>query len=104
MALADVEGAHIYLKDLIIAHHMASWESIQEILIRHYNRQLLHETYKVKEQFIFENHVSSLFRLEMLIMYACPKFIKILWIIYMFILSIDVVINVAHILINLNWD
>ncbi|XP_045818799.1 uncharacterized protein LOC123911434 isoform X3 [Trifolium pratense] len=47
MALADVEGAHIYLKDLTIAHHMASWESIQEILIRHYNRQLLHETYKL---------------------------------------------------------
>ncbi|RDY14648.1 putative vacuolar protein sorting-associated protein 13A, partial [Mucuna pruriens] len=47
MALADVEGAHIYLKDVIIAHHMASWESIQEILIRHYNRQLLHETYKL---------------------------------------------------------
>ncbi|TKY59210.1 putative vacuolar protein sorting-associated protein 13A [Spatholobus suberectus] len=47
MALADVEGAHIYLKDLVIAHHMASWESIQEILIRHYNRQLLHETYKL---------------------------------------------------------
>lgn len=47
MALADVEGAHIYLKDLIIAHHMASWESVQEILIRHYNRQLLHETYKL---------------------------------------------------------
>ncbi|XP_061363844.1 uncharacterized protein LOC133307357 isoform X2 [Gastrolobium bilobum] len=47
MALADVEGAHIYLKHLTIAHHMASWESIQEILIRHYNRQLLHETYKL---------------------------------------------------------
>ncbi|KAF1899682.1 hypothetical protein Lal_00019812 [Lupinus albus] len=47
MALADVEGAHIYLKVLTIAHHMASWESIQEILIRHYNRQLLHETYKL---------------------------------------------------------
>ncbi|KAJ1416635.1 Vacuolar protein sorting-associated protein 13, SHR-binding domain [Sesbania bispinosa] len=47
MALADVEGAQIYLKDLTIAHHMASWESIQEILVRHYNRQLLHETYKL---------------------------------------------------------
>ncbi|XP_058779187.1 uncharacterized protein LOC131653133 isoform X2 [Vicia villosa] len=47
MALADVEGANIYLKDLTIAHHMASWESILEILIRHYNRQLLHETYKL---------------------------------------------------------
>ncbi|XP_024632124.1 uncharacterized protein [Medicago truncatula] len=47
MALADVEGAHIYLKDITIAHHTASWESIQEILIRHYNRQLLHETYKL---------------------------------------------------------
>jgi len=47
MALADVEGADIYLKDITIAHHTASWESIQGILIRHYNRQLLHETYKV---------------------------------------------------------
>ncbi|XP_059429987.1 uncharacterized protein LOC132163636 isoform X3 [Corylus avellana] len=47
MALADVEGAHIHLKQLTIAHHMASWESIQEIVIRHYTRQLLHEMYKV---------------------------------------------------------
>ncbi|KAM3684567.1 hypothetical protein ACJW31_11G053600 [Castanea mollissima] len=47
MALADVEGARIHLKQLTIAHHMASWESIEEILIRHYTRQLLHEMYKV---------------------------------------------------------
>ncbi|GLT57665.1 hypothetical protein SLA2020_306220 [Shorea laevis] len=47
MALADVEGARIYLKELTIAHQMASWESIQEILIRHYTRQLIHEIYKV---------------------------------------------------------
>ncbi|XP_059667459.1 uncharacterized protein LOC132312914 [Cornus florida] len=47
MALADVEGAQIYLNQLTIAHHMASWESIQEILVRHYTRQLLHEMYKV---------------------------------------------------------
>ncbi|KAG2700491.1 hypothetical protein I3760_06G000100 [Carya illinoinensis] len=47
MALADVEGARIHLKQLTIAHHMASWESIQEIVIRHYTRQLLHEIYKV---------------------------------------------------------
>lgn len=47
MALADVEGAHIHLKQLTIAHHMASWESIQEIVIRHYTWQLLHEMYKV---------------------------------------------------------
>ncbi|XP_058197048.1 uncharacterized protein LOC131313017 isoform X3 [Rhododendron vialii] len=47
MALADVEGAQIYLRQLFIAHHIASWESIQEIIIRHYTRQLLHETYKV---------------------------------------------------------
>lgn len=48
MALADVEGARIYLKELTIAHHMASSESIQEILMKHYTRQLLHEIYKVK--------------------------------------------------------
>jgi len=47
MALADVEGARIHLKQLTIVHHMASWESIEEILIRHYTRQLLHEMYKV---------------------------------------------------------
>lgn len=47
MALADVEGAQIYLKQLTITHHMASLESIEEIISRHYTRQLLHEMYKV---------------------------------------------------------
>lgn len=47
MALADVEGANIHLKELILSHQLASWESIQEILIRHYTRQSLHEMYKV---------------------------------------------------------
>ncbi|XP_057987743.1 uncharacterized protein LOC110642362 isoform X2 [Hevea brasiliensis] len=47
MALADVEGARIHLKQLTIAHQMTSWESMQDILLRHYTRQLLHEMYKV---------------------------------------------------------
>ncbi|XP_008812811.3 uncharacterized protein LOC103723626 isoform X2 [Phoenix dactylifera] len=47
MALVDVEGVPVHLKQLILGHLMASWESIQEILIRHYTRQLLHEMYKV---------------------------------------------------------
>ncbi|XP_048139080.1 uncharacterized protein LOC115752507 isoform X2 [Rhodamnia argentea] len=47
MALADIEGARIYLRELKIVNHMAGWESIQEILLRHYTRQLLHEMYKV---------------------------------------------------------
>ena len=47
MALADVEGAQVHLKQLTIAHHIASWESIQEIVVRHFSRQLLHEMYKV---------------------------------------------------------
>ncbi|KNA02651.1 hypothetical protein SOVF_216680, partial [Spinacia oleracea] len=47
MALADVEGAQICLKELTITHHMASWGSIQEILLKHYTRQFLHEMYKV---------------------------------------------------------
>lgn len=50
MAVADVEGARIHLKQLAIAHHIASLESIQDILIRHYTRQLLHEMYKVNVQ------------------------------------------------------
>jgi hypothetical protein len=47
MALADVEGAKINLKQLVITHQLASWESLQDILIRHYSRQRLHEIYKV---------------------------------------------------------
>ncbi|EXB26144.1 Putative vacuolar protein sorting-associated protein 13C [Morus notabilis] len=47
MALADVEGAQVHLKRLTISHHISSWESIQEIFIRHCTRQLLHEMYKV---------------------------------------------------------
>ncbi|XP_019058238.1 PREDICTED: uncharacterized protein LOC104814962 [Tarenaya hassleriana] len=47
MALADVEGARIHLKQLTIVHHMSSVESFQEILIGHYTRQILHELYKV---------------------------------------------------------
>ncbi|KAK9757453.1 hypothetical protein RND81_01G163800 [Saponaria officinalis] len=47
MAFADVEGAQICLKELTITHHMASWESIQEILSKHYTRRFLQEMYKV---------------------------------------------------------
>lgn len=47
MALADVEGAQIHLRRLAISHQLASLESIREILIIHYTRQLLHEMYKV---------------------------------------------------------
>lgn len=47
MALADIEGAQIHLNQVIIAHQLASWESVQEILIEHYTRQFLHEMYKV---------------------------------------------------------
>ncbi|CAN1217850.1 Intermembrane lipid transfer protein vps13A [Linum perenne] len=47
MAVADVEGARINLKQLTIAHQMASLESMRDIIIRHYTRQLLHEIYKV---------------------------------------------------------
>ncbi|KAL0336666.1 UNVERIFIED_CONTAM: Vacuolar protein sorting-associated protein 13 [Sesamum radiatum] len=47
MALADVEGAKIHFKQLVLSHQIASWESIQEILVSHYTRQFLHEMYKV---------------------------------------------------------
>ncbi|KAL7090722.1 hypothetical protein ACP275_12G059000 [Erythranthe tilingii] len=47
MALADVEGAKINFKQLLLSHQIASWESIQEILVSHYTRQFLHEMYKV---------------------------------------------------------
>uniref|UniRef100_A0A7N0U003 Vacuolar protein sorting-associated protein 13 VPS13 adaptor binding domain-containing protein n=1 Tax=Kalanchoe fedtschenkoi TaxID=63787 RepID=A0A7N0U003_KALFE len=46
-ALADIEGAKIKLKQLLIEQHLASWESLQANLIRHYTRQLQHEMYKV---------------------------------------------------------
>ncbi|KAL6005779.1 hypothetical protein ACLOJK_006352 [Asimina triloba] len=46
MALVDVEGVPVYLRQLTISHHLASWESIQGILVKHYTRQLIHEIYK----------------------------------------------------------
>lgn len=43
----DVEGAPIYLRQLTLAHPLASWDAIRGMVIRHYTRQLLHEVYKV---------------------------------------------------------
>ncbi|CAA7410691.1 unnamed protein product [Spirodela intermedia] len=47
MALVDVEGVPFHLKELVLTNFMASRESIQEIVARHYTKQLLHEIYKV---------------------------------------------------------
>ncbi|KAF9591494.1 hypothetical protein IFM89_004548 [Coptis chinensis] len=47
MALADVEGAPVYLKQLTITHHMGTLDSFHEILIRHFTPELLHEMYKI---------------------------------------------------------
>ncbi|KAL5715325.1 hypothetical protein ACHQM5_017158 [Ranunculus cassubicifolius] len=47
MALADVEGAPVHLEKLTISHHLGTPESFNEILIRHYTPQLLHEMYKI---------------------------------------------------------
>ncbi|EPS58719.1 hypothetical protein M569_16094, partial [Genlisea aurea] len=47
MALADVEGAKIYFKPFALSHKIASWASLQEIMVDHYSRQFLHEMYKV---------------------------------------------------------
>jgi len=48
MALVDVEGVPVHLGELTLGHLMASRESIEEIVTKHYMRQLLHEMYKVK--------------------------------------------------------
>jgi len=47
MALLDVEGVPVYLGEIIAENLMASWQSVQDILVRHYSRQILHELYKV---------------------------------------------------------
>lgn len=47
MALLDVEGVPVYLGEITAENLMASWQSIQDILVRHYSRQILHELYKV---------------------------------------------------------
>ena len=47
MALIDIEGAPIQMKQLSLAHPLARWDAIRGIIIRHYTRQLLHEIYKV---------------------------------------------------------
>ncbi|AQK78309.1 pleckstrin homology (PH) domain-containing protein [Zea mays] len=46
MALLDVEGVPVYLGEIIVENLMASWQSVQDILMRHYSRQILHELYK----------------------------------------------------------
>ncbi|WVZ95400.1 hypothetical protein U9M48_041168 [Paspalum notatum var. saurae] len=47
MALLDVEGVPVYLGEIMVENLMASWQSVQDILVRHYSRQILHELYKV---------------------------------------------------------
>ncbi|KAL3675991.1 hypothetical protein R1sor_025939 [Riccia sorocarpa] len=46
-ALVDVEGAPVHLRQLKLAHPLASWDVIWGMITRHYTRQLLHEVYKV---------------------------------------------------------
>lgn len=50
MALADVEGATINLRKLTITHHIASWESVREIVGKHYTKQFLHEMFQVASE------------------------------------------------------
>lgn len=57
MALADVEGAKIHFKELVLSHQIASWETIQEILVSHYTRQFLHEMYKVMSYMTFHYYM-----------------------------------------------
>jgi len=47
IALLDVEGVPVYLGEITAENLMASWQSVQDILVRHYSRQILHELYKV---------------------------------------------------------
>jgi len=47
MALLDVEGVPVHLGEIMVENLMASWQSVQDILLRHYSRQILHELYKV---------------------------------------------------------
>lgn len=47
MALANVEGVPIHLRQLRLEHLMASPHSIEDILVKHYMWQLLHEIFKL---------------------------------------------------------
>ncbi|KAL5726588.1 hypothetical protein ACHQM5_009620 [Ranunculus cassubicifolius] len=47
MALADVEGATVHLKQLRITRYMGTSKSFQEIFTKHYAPQLLHKMYKI---------------------------------------------------------
>lgn len=46
MALIEVEGVPVHLRELVMENLIASLDSIEDILVRHYTRQLLHEMYK----------------------------------------------------------
>ncbi|MCO5559154.1 hypothetical protein L7F22_012747 [Adiantum nelumboides] len=47
MALFDIEGAPVQLKELSLARPLARWDAIRGMIVRHYTRQLLHEIYKI---------------------------------------------------------
>ncbi|KAJ1693233.1 hypothetical protein LUZ63_009931 [Rhynchospora breviuscula] len=47
MALIEVEAVPVHLKELVMENLIASLDSIEDILVRHYTRQVLHEMYKV---------------------------------------------------------
>jgi hypothetical protein len=48
MALIEVEGVPVHLRELVMENLIASLDSIEDILVRHYMRQLLHEMYKAR--------------------------------------------------------
>lgn len=47
MAIADAEDVLMHLRQLTLAHPLASWDVIRGMITRHYTRQLLQEVYKV---------------------------------------------------------
>uniref|UniRef100_A0A7I4B673 Uncharacterized protein n=1 Tax=Physcomitrium patens TaxID=3218 RepID=A0A7I4B673_PHYPA len=47
MAIADAEDAVMNLRQLTLAHPLASWDAIRGMITRHYTRQFLQEIYKV---------------------------------------------------------
>jgi hypothetical protein len=68
IALLDVEGVPVYLGEITAENLMASWQSVQDILVRHYSRQILHELYKVNGS--ISNELTYMWAIERHYMWA----------------------------------
>lgn len=75
MALIEVEGVPVHLRELVMENLIASLDSIEDILVRHYTKQLLHEMYKARGSYasllFFTVYISIYLSIHILLLFVC---------------------------------